>query len=240
MADQGRIRVFASGGAANRSGFGALALSLAALLVLAVGFLLGRATAPGRTSPGRSLQTRNPGPTRIVSGVPVGYAHSEEGAVAAALNYGAVAARKEFLNPSRRRVILGIAAIPAFARDYERLAAPGLAAALRGPLGQGFRAGVPTVYESAPLAYKVISYTPQRAVISGWGMALSGNTSGFAPQVDFETSRSTLVWSSGDWKLSDGSSADGPTPRLSEQSRPTPAAQLIHDLQDLRTVHYAP
>jgi hypothetical protein len=176
----------------------------------------------------------------LVSGVPVGYAHTEEGAVAAALNYGAVAARKEFLSPRRRKIILGIAATPAFAREYERLASPALAAALRGPLGQGFKAGAPTIYQSAPLAYRVVSYTPQRATVSGWGMALSGNTIGFTPQVDFETTTSTLMWSEGDWKVSGGSSTDGPTPRLSEQSKPTPAAQLVQGLQDMRTVHYEP
>lgn len=239
MADQDRIHTYASGGS-PRPRFSVLASVVLGLLVLVIGFLIGRATAPGGSSPGVAIRPRDPGPTRLVSGVPVGYAHTEEGAAAAALNYGAVAARREFLNSRRRKIILGIAATPAFAREYERLASPGLAAALRGPLGQGFKAGAPTIYQSAPLAYRVVSYTPQRATISGWGIALSGNTIGFAPQVDFETTTSTLTWSDGDWKVSGGSSTDGPTPRLSEQSKPTPASQLIQSLQSLRTVHYEP
>lgn len=240
MADQGRIRVFASGGAAGRFGFGALALALAALLVLAVGFLIGRATAPGGSSSGTTLQARNPGPTRIVSGVPVGYAHTAEGAVAAALNYSDVTSRQEFLDAGRRKIILSVLATPAFAREYEEKAAPGLALALRGPLGKGLKEGTPTIFMSAPLAYHVISYTPGRAVIVGWGIALSGNTNGFTPQADFQTSTSTLIWLKGDWKASGGSAVEGPTPALTQQTKPTSADQLIRSLKDLRMVHYAP
>jgi hypothetical protein len=170
----------------------------------------------------------------------VGYTHNQEGAVAAALNYGEVSSQEGFLNPGRRKVVLGLIATPAFAREYEKKATPGIATALRGPLGQGLRAGVPTIFESAPLAYRVASYTPERAVIVGWGMALSGNTSGLTPQADFQTSTSTVVWSSGDWKAGGGSAVEGPTPALAEQSKPTRPAQLIHELQNLRSVHYAP
>lgn len=215
-------------------------IAVAVLLVLAVGVLIGRVTAPGSSAPGVPIRSGDPGPTRLVSGVPVGYAHSREGAVAAALNYGGVSSQEGFLNPARRKVVLGIIAMPAFAREYEKKATPGIAAALRGPLGQGLRAGVPTIFESAPLAYRVVSYTPQQAVIVGWGMALSGNTSGLTPQADFQTSTSTVVWSSGDWKASSGSAVDGPTPALAEQSKPTQPARLIRELQSLRSVHYAP
>lgn len=96
------------------------------------------------------------------------------------------------------------------------------------------------MYESAPLAYRVVSYTPQKAVISGWGVALSGNTVGLAPHADFQTATSTLVWSDGDWKLAGGQAVEGPTPSLIRGATPTPAGRLVPRIAGLRGVRYVP
>jgi hypothetical protein len=239
MPDSDEVRVVAGSPRPIRTNI-TVGSASAVLLALIVGVVVGRITAPEHSSKQPASQASDPGPFRSSSGVPVGYAHTQPGAVAAALNYGVVSARPEFLDAARRTATLRIIATPAFARTFETKAAPGLAAALRGPLGQGLRAGTPTIYQSAPLAYRVVSYTPQRAVITGWGLALSGNTGGLAPQVDFQTATSTLVWSEDDWKLADGASVEGPTPALAQDAHPTSAAQFVRQLQTLRGVRNAP
>jgi len=205
------------------------------LVAVAAAFLIGRLTGGSSTT-----TLAGPGPSKVVSGVPVGYAHTRDGAIAAALNYGAVAAREDFLQAERRRQVLEIIATPAFARHFETQAAPAFALALRGPFGQGLRAGVPTVSLAAPLAYEVVRYTPSRVVVAGWGVAVSGNTAGFRPQIDFQTTRSVLVWREGDWKLDGGKDTPGPAPTLAASVVPSSAQQFVDELDAMQSVQYAP
>jgi hypothetical protein len=208
-----------------------------ALVAVAAAFLLGRLTGDGgsTSAPGRAA-----GASTVQASVPVGYAHSRDGAVAAALNYGAVAARDDFLVPARRRKVLDTIATPGFARRFETKAARAYALALRGPLGEGLRSGASTVSLSAPLAYKVVSYTRDRAVVAGWGVAVSGNTAGFRPQIDFQTTRSVLVWTDGDWKLDGGESTPGPAPALAASVDPSTATDFVDALDAMQSVQYAP
>jgi len=231
-----RVRVVGRGGAGAAPDRRPIWWAIA-LVAVAAAFLIGRLTGDdGGSAPPQA----SAGPANVEAGVPVGYAHSEAGAVAAALNYGAVAARDDFLTAERRKRVLDLVATPGFAMRFESKAAPAYRLALQGPLGQGLRTGAPTVSLSAPLAYKVVSYTPSRAVIAGWGVAVSGNTAGFKPQIDFQTTRSVLVWRDGDWKLDGGESTPGPAPELAESVQPSSAQKFVDELDAMQSVQYAP
>jgi hypothetical protein len=234
-----RVRTVA--GAPESPRRSALPATLLALLgCLLIGGLIGRLTAPAGTESPRPPTTATPGPSRVIDGIPSGFPHSPAGAVAAALAYGALSARPDFLAPRRRAVILSRIATATFAKRFESVAGPGLAIAANGPLGRGLRNGTPTIYESAPLAYRVISFNATRAVMSGWGLALSGNTTDLPPQVDFQTAHTTLVWQGGDWKLAASSVTRGPTPALARDARPSPATSLMRLLRSMRRVRHVP
>lgn len=231
-----RVRIVGHGAGPAPSSRRALRWAIA-LVAIAAAFLIGRATGD---SGGNAPRAAGAGPTRTEAGVPVGYARSRAGAVAAAFGYGAVSAREDFLNPQRRRVVLDIIATPAFAQRYAQRATPALAEALRGPLGRGLRVGAPTILLSAPLAYRVVSYSSQRAVIAGWGAAVSANTVGLNPQVDFQTTTSTVVWRNGDWKLDDGRIDPGPTPAPAIDTQPTSAEAFVNSLSGMESSRHEP
>src|SRR5205814_10618586 len=63
--------------------------ALAGVVLLAAGFGIGRLSAPAAAG-GQQAKVSGqsgPGPWRVENGVPVGYAHTQEGAVAAATGY---------------------------------------------------------------------------------------------------------------------------------------------------------
>lgn len=228
---------------AGRRGTGAV-LAAAALIALVAVFFIGRATAGGgqATSPTAPGVTgaAEPGPTRTANGVPVGYAHTREGAVAAAVNYDLVLGSPLFLNDARRNAAMRILGTP----SYVRGAIPALAAAVRalrqGPLGQGLRRGSPTLYQGAPLGYRVVSFSPDRAVVEVWGLSLLGNTTTIQPQISFHTGTATLLWQRGDWKLDTNASQPGPTLAAAPNTQPSPAEQTVTFARRLRELHYAP
>lgn len=225
---------------AGRRGTGAV-LAAAALIALVAVFFIGRASAGGgQATPPTAPGSADPGPTRTDNGVPVGYAHTRAGVVAATLNYGAVLAGPRFLKAAQRRAALAVLGTAAYARTVERSSAPALRELERGPLGQGLRQGHPTLYEGAPLGYRVQQYTGDRAVVQVWGLALVGNTVAIRPQAAFQTTTSTLVWQNGDWKLAAGNNRDGPTVALAPDATPTPADALLSFTARLQGLHYAP
>jgi hypothetical protein len=241
VADQNRIRIFAHSNDPGRPGDRWLVIAIAVLVVLAVGFLIGRVTAPGGSSPGVPLQAGNPGPTRLVSGVPIGYAHSSPGAVAALLNYSAVLGNPAvLLNPSRRKQVLAVLATPGYAKTFEGPGAVALNAARNSPVDKGIVAGAQTVYFASPIAYHVLSYTPAVAVVQGWGVSVIGNNQGVAPQATWGSTTTTARWVGGDWKIDLVSSTNGPVPALAAGEQPSGAGEFLSGLAGLQQPHHAP
>lgn len=243
MADRD-VRVVASGGPPPRgtAGWRPAALAALALILLAIAFLIGRASARGGSTssgPNAGPGGAMPGPARVVNGVPVGYAHSPQGAVAAATNYGVALAGPLFLDDARRE-----AAIRQIGTSsYVKRTLPAAAAAARQlkatPVGQGLRQGAGTLYQGAPLAYRVVSYTPDVARVEIWSLALLGNDAGVDPQATFGTTTTTLRWE-GDWKFDTASTQSGPTPGLARGQTPTPGSAFLPRTRPLKEFRYAP
>lgn len=241
MAGEEEVRVVARGGSPDRRRRGrAAAIAAAVLGALVVGVLAGRLTAPDDTArPPAGPSVREPGPTRSVDGVPVGYARTREGAAAALLNYGVVLSRLLLEPPAERRVALRVLGTPDFAATTERTLARAREAAEQGPLGPALRGEATAVYRGGPLGYRVTRFNPDEAVVDTWAFGLAATTSGLAPRMAFQTTTTTLVWRDGDWKLAASDSRPGPAPSVDPDQHVSGRA-FVEGVGQLRELRYAP
>lgn len=188
------------------------ALILAAVGVLGIG--AGRLSAPSDPSSSPHAPG-SPGPTRQGSGgVGVGYAHTRAGAIAANTGYQQAFADTAILRPGELRRRVEAVATPTYAPAMIAANEPGARRLAQGTLGAGVRAKVPSAYFAVPISYRLLSYSPRRAVVETWGFTVLGNATTAEPSAYFGTSRTVLTWSEGDWKIARTRAAFGPTPRL--------------------------
>lgn len=242
MAD--RVRVVSGGdGPSPRGGLTAAALAVGLVLV-AVAFVIGRVTAPGTSprpaAPAAQRAAGVPGPSRIVDGVGVGYPHTQAGAVAALLADGqTLGDPRVLLNPSRRTQVLSLIATTRYAAQFSGAGGEALAQAERETaLGRGLASGAQTVYLAVPVAYRVVSYSPARITVVGYGVSVAANDQGLSPRATWATSTTTAVWQGGDWRVDSASSSDGPAPGLTNS--PSSASALLGALAGAHEVHDAP
>jgi hypothetical protein len=190
-----------------------LALCIAAAVL--VGALLGRASAPS-SPPAVSPKagSPSPGPTSKSVGVGVGFSRTREGAILASGSYQQAFADTAILRPGELRRRIEVVATPSFVPTMLAANEPGTVQLTNGAFGEGVRAGVQSAYFGVPVSYRVLSYSPNRAVIQTWGFTLLGNVDAVEPTAYFGLARTVLVWMDGDWKIADTRASFGPTPRL--------------------------
>lgn len=207
---------------------------------LVLGLVLGRLSGHGDGSPAPALPDP-PGPTRLESGgVGVGYAHTRAGAIAANANYQQAFADAAILRRGELRRRIEAVATPDYVPAMLAGNEPGAQRLAAGEIGRGLREGVPTAYLGMPVLYRVLSYSPQRAVIRTWGFTVLGNATRAEPGAYFGTSRTELVWLEGDWKIADTSAAFGPSPRLVSPREGGEGFGLVDLLEGMRRYAVAP
>ena len=212
---------------------------IAIAIAVLVGFVIGRASES--SPPAEAPKQASPGQHDSEFGVPTGFAHSEAGAVAALLNYSsALGDPRVLLDPRRREKVLFVVATRRYAATFEGRGAAALDAARAGPLGQGLADGGRTAYFATPIAYRVISYSAEQAVVEGWGVSVVGNEDGVEPQASWGKTLTTLRWQRGDWRVDGVESKDGPTPSLAAGQEPSRAPDFFARLDGLRGVSHAP
>ena len=212
---------------------------LAAAVLLAVGFGAGRASAPtvGPASGAASAGQAGPGPTHVVNGVPVGYAHTQAGAVAAATNFLMVVDGPLVTQPDKYRSAIDTLAAPE-AREKQRSDAERLMATMQD--GVGLRAyaehGRTVVFRLAPLAYHVDRYSDREARVSIWAESLIAVDGALSMRETWTTNHLTVAWSQDDWRLSDlgaaGADSFGPVPAVGQT--PTQGVALPPQLANYR------
>jgi hypothetical protein len=214
------------------------ALLIAAALVL--GLALGRLSAHGDGSPAPLLPD-SPGPTRSVSGgVGVGFARTRAGAVAANANYQEAFADAEILRPGELRRRIEAVTTPEYAPTMIARNEPGTRRLAAGPIGAGLREKVATAYFGTPVLYRVVSYSPRRAVLRTWGFTVVGNSTVVEPGAYFGTSLTELVWFHDDWKIAQTRASFGPTPRLLTPRDGGEGFKLVDLLKGMRRYAVAP
>lgn len=186
--------------------------------LLGIGVVVGRATAgsghvPATAGPpGSATAQRVPswaiGATRMDHGVPVGYAHTQEGAMDAARNYDvALSATPLSLDPQAYRDAALFLDVPSSReRDAPRIER-GLAALA--PLITASHQGHPARVIPFVLSTRLLSYQGDDAQVAVWGGVVYGADGVVAPQMGLAETTYTLRWL-GDWRTVDDAGADGP------------------------------
>ncbi len=154
---------------------------------------------------------------QLVDGVPVGYPHTEAGAVQAAVNYQiARSSAAYFIDPATRHRVIDAMATDESRETLTRNEDTGITEAL---VSLGIDTGDlqedTLVARAAPLGTRIDSYSQQVATVEVWMAGLIGVTDDRAPlpvSASWSTYTLTLQWQDDDWKLAALSSIPGPTP----------------------------
>jgi hypothetical protein len=213
------------------------ALALAALLVLLAGLLIGRASDP---SEGAVEAPVSSGPTRVQNGVPVGHARTREGAAAAVASYQRAFADPAILQPGVMRRRLEVVASPDYVQTMLAANSPGRQRLARGPIGQGIRHGIQTLYVGVPIGYRLESFSTRRARVLTWGFTLLGNAAAVAPRAYFGLTHTNLVWQGGDWKIAGTEASFGPTPKPQTPPGPVGGYDVMRLARELRSYGATP
>jgi len=192
--------------------------------------------APPITTP-RNISAARTGGLQLVAGVPVGYSHTQAGAISAATNYAIAYGGPAMFVPAKRSAIVDATTDPAvWATQQAQQAALYSATADKFGLDQQGRPtapGVEFVARELPVGARLVAYTPDTAVVAVWedglvGLAGTGTTR--PVQEGWGTTTVTLRWAAGDWKWTAGSFTPGPTPITGVQTPSDP--QTIADAVD--------
>jgi hypothetical protein len=200
------------------------ALLVGMLILLAAAFAIGRLTAPAEESDQAQAVAVDPG-----AELNTAYPHSRTGAALAMAAYQRALADPAILRPGVLKKRIEAIATPDYAPKMLEANQPGTNRLMAGPVGEGVRSGTPTAYFGVPIAYRTISYTPERARIQNWGFTMLGNVSTVEPAAYFGTGTMELVWQEGRWKVASTQGAFGPSP---ETRTPQDGAEGF-ELQDL-------
>jgi hypothetical protein len=153
------------------------------------------------------------------SGVPTGFAHTEQGAQSAASNYAVALGSTGMFNKDSRHRLLSLLYTSqaadrlqstmdqAYSADF--LAKMGLDAAGNPPQGSTF------VSRIVPAGATVLNYADNGARVAVWYVGLigmAGSSSTDPVTSSWKTWTFDLQWTGGDWKIASDSQKDGPAP----------------------------
>jgi hypothetical protein len=253
---------------------GLLTLTLLAVVLFLGGLIVGRAsmtgdraggaapasTAPAATAtpsetaatPGTAAEapaaaataTKGVGPRKLENGVKVGYAHSREGAIAAAANYTTALSSDLILDPARRKAAIDTLAAPE-ARARQQKTFDQAVASLRAGLGVTGPAADRTqvLLRATPVGWRVERYGKGSARVAIWVTSVGGSLGGQGGTVPVRegwgTTTVSLRWVDGDWKQVASTTTDGPVP-IADVAPPTAAGELVTKANEFKEFTYAP
>ena len=186
--------------------------ALVALLVFGAGLALGQRGGGDDQggeahNPDTTSVRPDPGPTRILNGVPLGYARNEVGALAAAT---------EFLKVSGGSLVAEQAS---YAEALQTMAAPEWAARAERTAGNASdffvdRYGANGQMTTAVVAYDIVEATPQVAAVELWSVTVASGDRRPAGEQLWGVTSMQLRWVEDDWRVSSEETTDAPTPAL--------------------------
>jgi hypothetical protein len=193
-------------------------------------------TTEGTDGAGATTGIAAAGPASVRDGVPVGYARSRAGAIAAATNYVGVQTSTLMLDEGRRRRAVAALAAPSAAAGLQASAA-GNATAMAAALKTSGATGV--ILKAIPVGARVDRYSDDAATVSIWLTSIGGSTNGVPVRQSWGVTTVTLQWAGGDWKQVSASTTRGPVP-LADDAQATAASELIGKTKDFKEYTYAP
>lgn len=165
------------------------------------------------------------GPSSVDAGVPIGYAHSPDGAASAAANYLGALAGPQLLDPTAYDALLRRMTTSEGYAELKRQADAGRPQALQN-LGIGGLPAPQLIVRSAPLGYRVDAYSPEQATVSIWSVGVVGSSTTRPPDASWSTTTITLDWA-GDWRMSGYRTTSGPVPPESASQVPSLPTDLF-------------
>ncbi|GGV97106.1 hypothetical protein GCM10015535_67780 [Streptomyces gelaticus] len=178
--------------------------------------------------------------------IPSGFAHDEQGAQSAAANYAVALGSADMFDKNSRRAVV------------TAVYAPEVAAARQGDLdkvysGQEFLtsiglnadgtapAGLTFISRSNPAGTKIVKFNGDSASVAVWYSALfglAGEGSKNPVSESWFTNTFELSWIDGDWKVTDFTQKDGPTPVGRDQVA-SPAEEMANAVEQFGGFTYA-
>lgn len=209
----------------NRGKLAVLAAGLAIVLLL-VGFIAGRSSAPSAPAPAPSQQANTPasvlGPTDIASGVPLGFAHSREGAVAAAVNFAGVLTSQRLVDrdgylDAVREITAPEAADAQLKKAAEYVDTLETSRHLIAKAQFGFAVSI----RYLPAGYQLVTYENDKATVKVWGSTVLGLEQEPLPVEAWGTTTFQLRWTGKDWRMVDQKAETTTTvPQVVQQATP--------------------
>jgi hypothetical protein len=184
------------------------------------------------------------GPRRVANGVGVGYAHSQQGAVAAAANYAKVLSSALILDTAQRRAAIDTLAAPE-ARARQQKTFDQAVASLRAGLGVTGPAAdrAQVLLRATPVGWRVEQYGKGSARVAIWVTSVGGSLGGQSGTVPVRegwgTTTVSLRWVDGDWKQVASTTTDGPVP-IADVAPPTASGELVTKANEFKEFTYAP
>ena len=205
-------------------------VALAALIVFGSGLAVGLSTGNGdeqggeAANPLATARYPDPGPTRVIDGVGVGYARSEAGALAAATEFARVSGGSSVTDPKAYRAALETMAAPEWTARARETGANATSFAL-----EHYGAGATVV--TTPVAHKVASFSPEAASVELWAVMTATGPELKDAEQNWITARLQLRWVDDDWRLSSEDTTSGPTPTLLAGDSDGGAAAQLEDFE---------
>jgi hypothetical protein len=203
-------------------------LIVAVVIAVLVGVAVGLLVAPdGATRTERLPATEEVGPREIANGVPVGYARTAEGAVAAATNFG-LASTNETLIRDGNAYVRGIrtTAAAAWLEEAEERAKRGYEFAVD-------YYGSDIHMMTGVLRYRVLSFDRDHAVVRLWTVTVATGTNRPLAESVWGTSTISLEWDveEDDWRMTGSKDEMGPVPTAAQAAESAETAtRLMEEL----------
>jgi hypothetical protein len=201
------------------------------------------AAAPGTAAAQAGAATSRVGPRQVKNGVGVGYAHSRQGAVAAAANYTRVLSSTLILDTARRRQAIDTLAAPEARTRLKKTFDQAVVSLEKGLGVTGADDGTQVLLRATPVGWRVEQYGGGTARVAIWVTSVGGSIGGAEGPVPIRegwgTTTVDLRWVKDDWKQVESITTDGPVP-IADVAPPTAASELVSQANEFKEFTYAP
>lgn len=179
-----------------------------------------QSSAPSASTPTSTVRPVVPpgatGPVTDHAGLPVGFAHDEGGATAAAIAYATAPQRWLYFTDAQLTAAVDEIATPAAAPRLAEEVVSDVSSA-RDQLG---KSPGRVWWLVRPLAWRVDHYDPDEATVSVWTVTVLSAEEVAAPQCEWVTVTLELAWVDGDWRVDGVRDTPGPTPLTGPGDQP--------------------
>lgn len=223
------------------------------LLIAAIAFA-NRGDGGDESTSGEGERTAGAGPTAAsgkkpvngkTSGIPSGFAKSEQGVQSAASNYAVALVSADILKPARRAQIVRQIFVPdkvdALERDFTRTYSKEFLDKIGLDANGNSAPGETYVSRTVPVGTKTTSYASSTATVQVWctgAFGTAGQKTTNPVSNDWFTMTFKLRWTGGDWKVERYSSKTGPAP-VNGDNKVSTADEIAKAVQEYGGFTYA-